>query len=83
MNNHFSCDELGHIWGISPTKVTQARQPWLEKAVKLWRADPGRFMRMLLEADQQLIFEDEWLLRRDIQRGRVNRADLQPVQHPT
>lgn len=77
-NGIFACEELAQVWGVSVTKTSQSLRPWLEKAVKLWRADPDRFMKLLLAANDEMIFDDELELRERMNTGRVDRAELLP-----
>ena len=76
MNDPWTFKEIGFIWGVHPKKAPQAFRPWLEKAVKLWRADPQRFLEMLLQANHELMFDEEIDLRQRIQTGRVDRREL-------
>ena len=67
-------EELRNAWPVfdqrtkqftpmSKSRVCHAWTPWLEKAIRLWRTDKNKFLAMLIEADANLIFDDEIELR--------------------
>lgn len=74
--SRWSYKQIGHIWGIHPKKAPQAFRPWMDKAVKLWRADPTTFMEMLLAASESTMFPSELDLRQRLNEGQANRTEL-------
>lgn len=46
--------EIAAVLDVSPSKVSQALNPAMEKVARLFRADPAKTMRDLLEAMDKL-----------------------------
>lgn len=76
----FSCKEASAILGIHERRVTQSLDPTLERVARLWRVDPTRTLRAIIEAAEELgaMTERELELRVAMQTGRLDRAIVHP-----
>ncbi len=77
MRSDFSCKELGRALGVCDTRATAAWVPALCKVARVWRLDPTRTMRAILQAVEDLepMSERELDLRERIGQGRADRSE--------
>lgn len=81
----WSIKQLQQILGVAETKVSQSIAPWLEKAAKMWIADPERFLLMVMSAAREMDvaeqnrFESELPRRSRMLSGAANKSDLNPT----
>ena len=66
--------------GVHERRVTQALDPAMVKVAKLWRVDPTRTMKALIEATEDLepMTDDELAIREAMLTGRLDRDVVHP-----
>lgn len=80
MRTGFSLKEAASILDIHPRRVTQSLDPTLERVARLWRVDPTRTLKAILEAAEELgaMTERELELRERMLEGRADPAETHP-----
>lgn len=76
MRTTFTDKEAAPILGVKPRHVSQAMVPALRKIALLYRADPAKTMRAILEAIEDLepMSERELRARESMLTGKANRS---------